>query len=108
MSSVAQLKEVTGPERDYARTFLALGDWSELVASLKRAGFAITLDREARLAALLWRLTTAGVSLEDRRDAVDYLAPVLCVTADDRLRFKEIVERHYQRREAPSGKPEGL
>ena len=44
---------ITGHE--VARTFLAIGDWSELTAALKRAGFAITLDREMRLATLLWR-----------------------------------------------------
>ena len=47
-----------------------------------------------RLAALLWRLTRARVSLEKSGDAIGYLAPVLCVTADDRIRFEEIVSRH--------------
>src|SRR6266849_9165306 len=101
MLPVGQQTPTAPAEREVARTFLAVGDWSVLVAALKRAGFAITLDREMRLAALLWRLTRARVSLEKSGDAIGYLAPVLCVTADDRIRFEEIVNAHYQRRAAP-------
>ena len=79
-------------------TFEALGDWSNLLIRLRENGFPITVDRETRLATLMWRLTEAGVSLESWQAAASYLGPILCVTPDDTKHFAEIIKDHYDRR----------
>jgi hypothetical protein len=69
----------------------SLGDWHALLDLLRETGFPITVDREERFVALLWRLTEAGVRLDDATTATEYLAPVLCSSSEDQLKLREIL-----------------
>jgi hypothetical protein len=86
-----------------ARTLRPIGDWPAFLATLRDNGFPVSPDREARVATLLWRLADAGIGLQRWEDAAGYLAPILCVSADDRDRFGSLLKRHYERHAVATG-----
>jgi len=80
-----------------------LGDWHALLGHLRDCGFPVTIDREIRFAALLFRMSEAGIVLNDAKQAAEYLGPILCGSADDQKAFADILDDWYKKRDKPVG-----